>query len=187
MRKREKKTVDPEELEKEAEETEKQALEEMPEDEVVEAVEDLAKEERTLENEVELDTSEEIKRLTFEIETLRAELEAKKRESERIFTELAEFASTFPKRSIDSITNEVWESMRSGVPLAAAYALYEKKRDASEGYAREVNRRNADRSSGAISSGADTGYFSPSEVKKMTPSEVKKNYRLIIESMKKWN
>lgn len=30
-------------------------------------------------------------------------------------------------------------------------------------------------------------YFTPSEVRKMTPKEVRENYDLIIQSMKRWN
>lgn len=131
--------------------------------------------------------TDEVKRLKDDIEALRSELEAKKNECERIFRELAEFAVNFPRTSMGSITDEVWESVKGGVPLSAAYALYEKKKEADENAIRELNRINAERSSGAISSTADGGYYSPDEVRKMTAYEVKKNYNLIIESMKKWN
>lgn len=130
---------------------------------------------------------EAIAHLKAEIEALRLMLEKKKKECERVFLELAEFAKIFPKRAIESIPDEVWDSMKDGVPLSAAYALYEKQREADEYNIREVNRLNAERSAGAISSGADGGYYSPDEVRKMTADEVKKNYNLIIESMKKWN
>ena len=133
------------------------------------------------------DSTEDAERLLAEIASLREELEAKKRESERLFSEIAELALTFPYITLESITEEVWRSYREGTPLAAAYALYEKKRHTSEGYAREINERNAARSSGAIANSSDGGYYTPEEVRKMTPSEVKKNYRFIIESMKKWN
>ena len=188
MRKREKKITAPEEL---VEELEKELVDaDLVEN--VEAVAEIADEASSKADDVADDPNEEtaeeeVKRLTSEIETLRAELEAKKKESERIFAELAEFATTFPGRSVDSITSEVWESMRGGIPLAAAYALYEKKREASEDYAKEINKRNAERSSGAITSAANGGYYSPAEVRMMTPAEVKRNYKLIIESMKKWN
>ena len=122
-----------------------------------------------------------------EIEALKLMLEKKNKEYERIFLELTEFAMVFPKIAIESIPGEVFDSMKSGVPLSAAYALYEKKKETDENNIREVNRLNAERSAGAISSGADGGYYSPDEVRKMTAKEVKKNYNLIIESMKKWN
>lgn len=50
-----------------------------------------------------------------------------------------------------------------------------------------INARNAEQSSGAVTNTSDSGYFSPSEVRKMSSDEVKKNYSMIIESMKKWN
>ena len=131
--------------------------------------------------------NDEIRRLKDDIEALRAELEAKKKESERIFSELAEFAVNFPKRTMECIPNEVWERVKNGISLSDAYSHYEKKREADESVINELNRINAERSSGAISSAADGGYYSPDEVKKMTANEVKKNYNLIIESMKKWN
>jgi hypothetical protein len=33
---------------------------------------------------------------------------------------------------------------------------------------------------------AEQKFFSPEEVRKMTPNEVRKNYKAIMESMKKW-
>ena len=51
----------------------------------------------------------------------------------------------------------------------------------------EVNLRNALRSTGAITNAADSGYYSPDEVRKMSASEVRQKYGLIKESMKKWN
>lgn len=50
-----------------------------------------------------------------------------------------------------------------------------------------INARNAEQSSGAVTNTTDSGYFSPTEVRKMSSDEVKKNYSMIIESMKKWN
>ena len=189
MKKREKKNIDSEEVLEEILEEE----ENKDSEEAVKAIAEIT----DTESETESPKSEqidpkqsqeaEIAELYAEIETLKAELELKKNEAEGILDQIKEFALTFPKRTVESISEEVWESVRCGVPLAAAYALYEKKREASEEFTREVNQRNAERSSGAISSSASTGYYSSSEVKKMSPSEVRKNYNLIIESMKKWN
>ena len=149
--------------------------------------EDSEHEENSSDELAEILDNDEIKHLKDEIEALKSALEAKKKEQERIFAGLAEFAMNFSKVSMDSIPDEVWESVKNGASLSDAYSLYEKKREADESIVREVNRINAERSSGAISSAADGGYYSPDEVRKMTAYEVKKNYKLIIESMKKWN
>ena len=181
MREKKKKSIDPEEL-----------IEDIVSVDKAENVADNAQSYEVATEADAMDKTEEaaeqdIDALCAEIEALRAELEARKAENERIFAQIREFATVFPKRAVSSITDEVWDRVRDGVPLAAAYALYEKQREASENYAREVNERNASRSAGAISSSPESGYYSPSEVKSMTPGEVRKNYRLIIESMKKWN
>ena len=135
-----------------------------------------------------IDTAEaKISELCAENELLKDQLKTKEAEYQKIISELKELTVRFPKRRLESIGEEVFEQLRMGVSLAEAFAVSEQKREASEKYAEEVNTRNAERSSGAISSTADGGYYSPDEVRKMTAYEVKKNYNLIIESMKKWN
>ena len=78
---------------------------------------------------------------------------------------------------VERLNGEI-ESLR--VQLAEKTAEGERLREA-------INARNAEQSSGAVTNTSDSGYFSPSEVRKMSSDEVKKNYSMIIESMKKWN
>ena len=89
----------------------------------------------------------------------------------------------FPSVTEQDIPTEVWESVREGVPIEAAYALYDKKRILRE----EINRKNAQRSAGAVSKHSDNGFFSPAEVRQMSPAEVRRHYAWIKESMKRWN
>ncbi|MBE6531021.1 MAG: hypothetical protein E7679_02865 [Ruminococcaceae bacterium] len=133
------------------------------------------------------DKTETLEDLRAEIESLRSALADKQRENERVLEEIGEFTELFPKKSLESVPEEVWDKVKSGVPLAAAYALYEKKAEARAAFTEEVNRKNAERSSGAVGREVGSIYYSPSEVKKMSAAEVKKNYAIIIESMKKWN
>ncbi len=49
-----------------------------------------------------------------------------------------------------------------------------------------INERNARMSSGRIG-GGEAQYFTADEVRAMSQSEVRANYKKIIESMKKWN
>lgn len=138
--------------------------------------------EEELESESEPDTAENIEILRAEIAALEAELESKKLERERLLEEIIEFSER-----LGNIPKEVWEKVRSGMSLEAAYALYEKMRELEENRKKEINERNAYRSSGTMKNSADSGYFTYSEVKDMTPAEVKKNFKMIKESMKKWN
>lgn len=140
-----------------------------------------------LKNDSVQDKTETLEELRAEVERLRSALEDKQKENERVLGEIGEFTELFPRKTLESVPEEVWDKVKSGIPLAAAYALYEKKAEARAAFAEEVNKKNAERSSGAV--GRDTGstYYSPSEVKEMSAAEVKKNYAVIIESMKKWN
>lgn len=143
--------------------------------------------EEEIEEESVQDKTETLEDLRAEVERLRLALEDKQRENERVLEEIGEFTELFPKKSLESVPEEVWDKVKSGVPLAAAYALYEKKAEAQAAFTEEVNRKNAERSSGAVGREVGSIYYSPSEVRKMSAAEVKKNYAIIIESMKKWN
>lgn len=128
--------------------------------------------------------------LKEEIERLRGELELQKekeRENARMVKECGEFRSYFPDVPYESIPDEVWDSVKGGIPLAYSYALYEKKTAAARTAASSVNSRNSKMSSGALSLHTEERYFSPSEVRAMSREQVKANYTDIIESMRHWN
>ena len=50
----------------------------------------------------------------------------------------------------------------------------------------EVNRRNASLSAGRVGTNVAPEYYTPDEVRAMSPSEVRENYEKIRASMKKW-
>lgn len=124
--------------------------------------------------------------LSSEILRLKAELEEAKNLNERISEELGEFHSLFPETDIAALPESVWEQVKSGVPLVASYALYEKKREAERRHAERINSQNAARSSGAAGKDTPSEYFSPDEVRAMSAAEVRHNYQKILNSMKKW-
>ncbi|MBO7249740.1 MAG: hypothetical protein J6V42_00510 [Clostridia bacterium] len=125
--------------------------------------------------------------LKAEIESLKAELDIRSKVRERYVAEFREFSEIFGKDTLDNVPESVWERVEAGVPLAAAYALYEKKNALLLEKAEAVNKKNAAMTTGEINNATVSGFFSPSEVKAMSAKEVRKNYDLIIESMKKWN
>ncbi|MBO7176248.1 MAG: hypothetical protein J6W14_02630, partial [Clostridia bacterium] len=65
--------------------------------------------------------------------------------------------------------------------------LYEKKSEAARMRAETVNLKNAQRSAGVAGRDAPAEYFSPDEVRAMSPSEVRRHYSKILDSMKSWN
>lgn len=101
--------------------------------------------------------------------------------------EYAEFCRLFPGVSLASIPDEVAASVNSGVPLSAAYALYERRRLAEIELAEKVNSKNRELSFAVKRNDAADGYFSPDEVREMSATDVKANYSKIIESMSHWH
>ena len=127
----------------------------------------------------------ELERLRGELNRLRSDMEAQRRAYERMGAECAEFCELYPDRSPSDLPDEVFESMRQGIPLAAAFALYERRRTRIEEAARLQDEKNRSRSTGGVET-TKGGYLSPDEVRSMTPSEVKANYQSILLSMQKW-
>ena len=106
---------------------------------------------------------------------------------ERISNEYAEFKSLFPGVSVSELPDSVISSIKNGVPLSAAYALYERRRAMSASAASGVNKKNRELSFAVKSGKSSEVYFSPNEVRQMSPSEVKTNYSKILDSMSHWN
>ena len=131
-----------------------------------------------------LPTAEE---LHAELARLRAELEETKSLHARMAAELGEFHTLFPEVNLSALPESIWEQVKSGIPLAASYALYEKKCILHREHAAKVNLRNAKKTPGAAGKDTPAEYFSPDEVRAMSQSEVRNNYQKILESMKKWN
>ena len=70
-------------------------------------------------------------------------LAARKALSDRMTRECEEFESYFPEVSLRTLPDEVWGQVRAGVPLAAAYALYERGLCNQARAAEAQNARNA--------------------------------------------
>ena len=178
---------------KSAEEIEEE-LEEAPDSSDAEESNDhLPDEEPIVEKEIdgELESAAEatIASLLEEISTLKeqiAKLEALKQTEARILAEIGDFVALFPDVPVEELPDEVWESVRAGAPLAASYALYERKRAAKAKRVAAINQKNASRSPGAAGTDTASEYFTPDEVRRMSRAEVHANYSKIKESMKKW-
>ena len=130
-----------------------------------------------------------IEELTEEIKLLKEQiekLEELKRSQNRILAEIGDFVDLFPEIPIEEIPETVWESVKQGAPLAASYALYEKRMVAEAKRIAEINAKNARRSPGAAGKDTAGEYFSPEDVRRMSRAEVHANYSKIKDSMKKW-
>lgn len=101
--------------------------------------------------------------------------------------EYAEFCRLFPGVSLSSLPDEVAASVNAGVPLSAAYALYDRRRAVSAAAAETVNSKNRELSFAVKRNDTQDGYFSPDEVREMSAADVRANYGRIIESMSHWH
>ena len=96
------------------------------------------------------------------------------------------FRRLYPAVSEAEIPDEVFLEAGKGMPLEAAYALYERRQAMRQKTADAVNRRNAAGGWGRAEV-EDEGFLSPDEVREMSRDEVKKHYARIVESMKHWS
>lgn len=145
--------------------------------------------EKEIDGELESAAEATIASLLEEISTLKeqiSKLEALKQTEARILAEIGDFVALFPDVPVEELPDEVWESVRAGAPLAASYALYERKRAAKAKRIAAINQKNASRSPGAAGTDTASEYFTPDEVRRMSRAEVHANYSKIKESMKKW-
>ncbi len=134
--------------------------------------------------------NDEILALKNELEGLRAELlkrDERDRAQSRFLSEIAEFEQYFPEVDLHSIPDEIWEDVKKGSSLASSYALFLRRKDIEKKKIGDFNEKNRRMSAGSLINGDGEKYFSPSEVKKMTPAQVKSNYDDIVASMKHWN
>lgn len=125
---------------------------------------------------------DEASELRAEIDRLQGEITRLTELQNRSRQELDEFCTLFPSVSPSELPPEVRQQTESGVPLAAAYALYEKR----EAHRRENGKKNAEHSWHGMKDSTGGEYYTPSEVRSMSQKEVHKNYKKIMESMKHW-
>ena len=131
------------------------------------------------------DTGTTIETLTARVRELEQEIEARNTLADRMTRECEEFEAYFPEVSLRSLPDSVWTQVHAGVPLAAAYALYERGLQNQRREAEEQTTRK-DALSVGLPAAAQSNYFSPSQVRAMSRQEVRENYDRIFESMRHW-
>ena len=129
---------------------------------------------------------QELGRLREELNQLREAVYAARRSLVEEEAELEEFRTLWPEASLASLPDAVLHDMKNGVPLAAAYALNERRTERLAKIAEAANAANRARSSGSAE-GECSGFLSPAEVRAMSPEQVRKQYRQILLSMSKWH
>ena len=141
-------------------------------------------------NASETEELDEISLLKNELEALRLELKSRDEREEmnsRMLKELNEFQEYFPEVDIRAISDEVWEQVKNGASLSASFALNLRKIEIERKKVNDFNEKNRRMSAGSLIQGDGENYYSPSEVKRMTPAQVKAHYDDIVESMRHLN
>ena len=128
---------------------------------------------------------EQLQQLRDELTQLRRQMALQDALLSRMGAECEEFHTLFPNTPISSLPDNVWADVKLGIPLAAAYALAERRRAHTESLAAATNQRNGHCSTGAMKA-TEAEFFSPSEVRAMSQDEVRANYQKIMRSMQSW-
>ena len=124
--------------------------------------------------------------LRLELTRLKAELKDRDEAMLRLGRECEEFCELYPKVPLSALPDGVWLDVQRGIPIAAAYALAERRKSILAERASMANLQNATRSSGALEAPAPD-FFSPAEVRAMSQAEVRANYQKIMKSIQKWH
>lgn len=106
-------------------------------------------------------------------------------EKERIENEALLFKELFPDTDRESIPDSVRaEASEKGIPLIAAYAIYERRRQLAAATAEAHNKTNAGRSSGPLGKADNFGEsLSIEQIRAMTPAQVRRHYKQIMKTL----
>ncbi len=126
--------------------------------------------------------AEELAALRAEAEALRNELSAQR----KLAGQLREFSALYPETAAEEIPESVWDAVKGGLPLAAAYALHERRAMLARAEAEAEQEKARIRSSGALEGGGGDLFYSPAEVRAMNAAQVRQNYSAILASMQRW-
>lgn len=118
--------------------------------------------------------------LKSEHDALKAECESRAKEKR----ERDEFCALYPDVDLASLPQSVL--CDESLPLAAAYALYERRQARAKEAALAHNEKNLQKSVGAVRhDGGNDGSFALSEIKRMSAKEIRAHYNSVLRSLQK--
>lgn len=119
-----------------------------------------------------------------ELAALRAELA----EQERIRGEEALLADLFPDVKRSELPEAVEREATEGhMPLAAAYALYLRRRELASAEGQVAARLAAAESAGALTGDCGEPLYSIEEIRSMSRKEIRRSYKAILRSLERSN
>ncbi len=118
--------------------------------------------------------------LKTEHDALKADCESKERKQR----EREEFRALYPNVDWNTLPQSVL--CDESLPLAAAYALYERRQARAKELAQAQNELNLQKSVGAVRhDGGHDGHFALSEIKRMSAKEIRAHYNSVLRSLQK--
>ncbi len=108
-------------------------------------------------------------------------------EQKKVDGDIELFRELFPEVSADSIPSEVWDEVGKGASLTGAYAIFQRKNDILGIRAENFNKGLEKTAPINITEGDGESFITSGDVESMSPAEIKKNYKKILLSLKKWN
>lgn len=127
-------------------------------------------------------SEEEKSKLLCKISELERELAARDRNS----AQKKELRELFPDADPENLPDSVSEQYEKGVPLAAAYALYQHIQSLERRRAEEQSQKNAKFIPGELGGNTQNVYFTAEEVRAMSHDRVRMHFQSILESMRHW-
>ena len=100
--------------------------------------------------------------------------------------DIKELLEHFPDISADDIPPEVWQAVIGGTALKYAYALYVCDLEKQKDHAEAVNAEAASRAAAPASKGESDEAYTPEAVESMDNGDIKRNFKDIIASVKRW-
>lgn len=129
-------------------------------------------------------SAEELAALREENERFKAEAERKA----RLEAESEELQLLYPEADVTALPDEVAENWEKGMLLAAAYALWDKRRSVAEANAETANRLNGEASAGPVANdGSTDGSFTLEDIRRMPRAEVRNYLDRIYRSLEKYS
>lgn len=117
-----------------------------------------------------------------ELAALRAELA----EKERMLAEEALLAELYPGVMLSALPEAVErEAREKKMPLAAAYALYLRRRELAAAEGKVAARLAAYESAGALGGDCGEPFYSIDEIRAMSRKEIRRSYKAILRSLEK--
>lgn len=105
---------------------------------------------------------------------------------DKLKEDINELLELFPKLKAEAVPEEVWDRVREGDSLCAAYCLWVVKKAKEQLHIRDVNEKRSQAAPPPVADKGEEEFFTRETVKNMSPQQVRKHFNAILNSMDRW-